>query len=329
MHFKRRTALLGSLLGALALSSTLTHAAEPYPVPTLRILVPFGASSASDPVARKLGELLSKQMDITVVVENREGGSGLVGSVAAANSPPNGSTVILVANPPFAAVPLLQKKPAYDPDAQFTPIARVMTSALMVVGTKHAPFSNFAELREYSKRNPGKLNYASSGTGSASHLNMEALKLATGLDATFVPYKNTGQQMTDVIGGQVQLNVPSLPGGYPQVKAGTVHPIAVGSLKRSKLMPDVPTFAEVSGQAGLEAVVWYGVLGPRGMPPAVVSRLSTEIGKAVANPQLIALIETIGAEPDFQPTEVFARSIKTGIGNARKMIELLKIPLQD
>ena len=326
---KHKAFALAWLCAAWLAPFTGAHAADPYPVSTLRIIVPFGASSASDPVARRLGDLLSKQMDITVVVENREGGSGLLGSMLVANSPPNGSIVILVANPPFAAVPLLQKKPAYDPEAQFTPIARVMTSALMVVGSKHAPFTTFAEMREYAKRNPGKLNYASSGTGSASHLNMEALKLATGLEATFVPYKNTGQQMTDVIGGQIQLNVPSLPGGYPQVKAGNVNGLAVGSLKRSALMPEVPTFAEVSGQPGLEAVVWYGIMGPRGMPPAVVSRLSAEIGKAVANPQLIALIESIGAEPHYQPSEEFGLGIKRGIASARKLIDHLKIPLQD
>lgn len=320
---------LALLCATLLVPLTSAHAADSYPVSTLRIIVPFGVSSASDPVARRLGDLLSKQMDITVVVENREGGSGLLGSMLVANSPPNGSIVIMVANPPFAAVPLLQKKPAYDPEAQFTPIARVMTSALMVVGSKHAPFKTFDEMREYAKRNPGKLNYASSGTGSASHLNMEALKLATGLEATFVPYKNTGQQMTDVIGGQIQLNVPSLPGGYPQVKAGNVIGLAVGSLKRSALMPEVPTFAEVSGQPGLEAVVWYGIMGPRGMPPAVVSRLSAEIGKAVANPQLIALIESIGAEPHYQPSEEFSLGIKRGIASARKLIDYLKIPLQD
>lgn len=326
---RRFSPLLGSLFAALALVGVPTHAAEPYPLSTLKIVVPFGASSASDPVARKLADILSRQMQITTVVENREGAGGLVAALAVATASPNGSTVILVANPPFASVPLLQKKRAYDPQTQFTPIARLMTSALVLVGSQHAPFRTFEEMREYARRNPGRLNYASSGTGSASHLYTEALKLATGLDMTFVPYKNTGQQMTDVISGQIQLNVPSLPGGYPHVKAGNVNALAVGSLKRNPLMPDVPTFAEVSGQPNLEAVVWYGILGPRGMPPAVVQRLSSEIAKALESPQMIAQIESIGAEPSYQSPEVFAESIKRGVEDAVKLIDHLKIPLRD
>jgi tripartite-type tricarboxylate transporter receptor subunit TctC len=327
---KNPKAALRALGTALALLWTSAHAAEPYPVPTLRIIVQFGSSSASDPVARKLAELLAKQMDITTIVENREGGSGLIASLAAANASPNGGTVIMVAGPsPFATVPLLQKKPAYDPEAQFTPIARVMSSALILVGSKHAPFTTYAEMRDYAKRNPGKLSYASSGVGSASHLSMESLKMTAGLDIKFVPYKNTGQQMTDTIGGQIELNVPSLPGGYPHVKSGAVRALAVGSLKRSALMPDVPTFAEVTGQPDLEAAVWYGILGPRGMPPAVVSRLSTEIGKALATPQMISLIESLGAEPSYMPNEEFSANLKRSVTNVRKLVEHLNLPLQE
>ena len=326
---KRCATLLGLLWAALAFVWTPAQAAEPYPVPLLRIIVQFGSASASDPVARKLGGLLTQQMGVTTVIENREGGSGLVAAVAAANAQPNGSTIILVASPPFASVPLLQKTPGYDPDSQFTPIARVMTSALILTGSKHAPFTNFAGMRDYAKRNPGKLNYASSGTGSASHLNMEALKLAAGLDIIFVPYKNTGQQMTDLIGGQVQLNVSSLPGAYPHVKGVNVNALAVGSLKRNALMPDVPTFAEVSGQPDMEAVVWYGILGPRGMPAPLVDRLSSEIAKAISTPEMTTLFATISAEPSYQPPAEFARTIKRGIADAKKLIAHLKIPPQE
>lgn len=318
------------LCAIAAWAPAAVRAAEPYPVPTLRILVPFGSSSASDPVARKLAELLAAQMEITTVVENREGGSGLLASLAVANAPPNGGTILMVAGPsPFASVPLLQKKAAYDPETQFMPIARVMTSGLILVGSKHAPFATFAELRDQARRNPGKFSYASSGVGSASHLGMEALKLAAGIDIKFVPYKNTGQQMTDVIGGQIELNFPSFPGGYPQVKAGTVRALAVGTLKRSPLLPDVPTFAEVSGQPDLEAAVWYGIVGPRGLPPAVVSRLSAEIGKAMSSPQLTSLIESMGADPSYMGHEEFAANFKRSVGGVRKLVETLKIPAQD
>lgn len=327
---KRCATALGCLWAAFTLASLPALAAEPYPVSTLRIVVPFGASSGPDPVGRRIGERLAEQMGITVVVENREGVGGRLGALHVANAPADGSVILIVASPPFASAPYMQKKPAYDPVVQFTPIARVLTTPLMLVSYKQAPFANYEEMRDYAKRNPGLLNYASSGIGTGSHLSMESLKLASGnLDITFVPYKSTGQQMTDVIGGQVQLNMPSVAGGYPQVKAGNVRALAVGSARRSALMPEVPTFAEASGQAGLEAVVWYGFFGPRGMPEAVVSRLSAEIGKAVATPQMTALIEAMGAEPAYQPNAEFALTLARGVVDARKLIEFLKIPLSD
>lgn len=321
---------LACLLASAALTSLPARGAEPYPVSTLKIVVPFGPSSGPDPVGRKIGERLAEQMGISVIVENREGAGGRLAAQAVASAPADGSTILIVASPPFASAPSLQKKPAYDPVAGFTPIARVLTTPLMLISSKHAPFTTFQEMREYAKRNPGKLNYASSGTGSGSHLSMEALKLAAGgLDIVFIPYKSTGQQMTDVIGGQVYLNVPSVAGGYSQVQGGNVRALAVGSLKRSKLMPDVPTFAEASGKPDLEAVVWYGFLGPKGMPEAVVNRLSQEIKKAIASPQMAAQIDSMGAEAAYQGPVEFAQTVQRGVKDARALIEHLKIPLQD
>lgn len=325
----RLAAVLRCVAAVASLACMSAYAADAYPVSTLRIIVPFGASSGPDPVARVIGERLAEQMGINVIVENREGAGGQVGALAAAAAPANGSVILIVASPPFASTPFLQKKPAYDPVTQFTPIARALTTPLMLIGSKLAPFTTFDEMREYAKRNPGKLNYASSGTGTGSHLAMEQVKLAAGLDIAFVPYKNTGQQMTDLIGGQVQLNVPSVAGAISQVKAGNVRALAVGSAKRSPLMPEVPTFAEATGQADMEAVVWYGFLGPRGMPDAVVARLSSEISKALASPKMVALIESMGAEYAYQPPGEFVETVRRGVADARRMIEHLKIPLND
>lgn len=327
---KRYAVALSCLLAVSALTSIPARAADPYPISTLRIVVPFGPSSGPDPVARKIGAELAAQMGITVIVENREGAGGRLAAQAVANAPADGSVILIVASPPFASAPLMQKKPSYDPIANFTPIARVLSTPLMLIASKHAPFTTFQEMREYAKRNPGKLNYASSGTGSGSHLSMEALKLAAGgLDIVFVPYKSTGQQMTDVIGGQVYLNVPSVAGGFPQVKAGNVRALAVGSAKRSRLMPDVPTFAEASGKPGLEAMVWYGFFGPRGMSEAVANRLSSEIEKAIATAQMTEQIESMGAEPAYQSPAEFAQTLRRGVMDARELIDYLKIPLQD
>ena len=304
-------------------------AADAYPAKQIRIIVPFGTSSGLDPVARAIGERMAEQMATPVVIENREGAGGQLGVLAAAAAPADGSTIVLVVSPPFAAAPYLQKRPAYDPVANFTPIARVVTTPLMLIASNHAPFKTFADMVDYARLNPGKLNYASAGIGTASHLKMEQLKLALGLDIAFVPYKSTGQQMTDTIGGQVQLSMPSLAGGLPQVTGGNVRALAVGSLQRSPLLPDVPTFAEASRVPELEAVVWYGFMAPRGLSEPLVARLSAEIEKALASSQMAKVAASMGAERAFQGPADFAATLQRSADEARKLIGELKIAPQD
>lgn len=314
--------------GAFAVAPQSAKAQTAYPAQSLRIIVPFGASSGPDPVARRIGERLAEQLRIPVVIENKEGAGGQVGALAIATAPPNGSVIGLIASPPFSSVPYFHKTPSYDPVGQFTPIARVLTTPLMIVGNKNAPFTNFSEMREYAKKNPGKLNYATSGTGSASFLSMEGVKLAMGMDITSVPYKSTGQQMTDVIAGVVQLNVVSVAGGFPQVKAGNVRAIAVGSAKRNPLMPSVPTIAEASGRPELDATVVYGFVGPRGMPEAIVNQLSAEIAQAIASPQIVSMIESMGADSAYQAPAEFGETIRKSVVNSKEVIQALKLPLE-
>lgn len=323
--FGRVAAMVAGLIAAFQPVVASAQQAQPYPVQTLRIIVPFGASSGPDPAARRIGERLAEQMGISVVIENREGAGGQIAAQAIISAPPNGSVIGLFAIPPFTSIPFMQKKPTYDPDTQFTHIARVISTPLMIVASKQAPFTNFEQMQDYAKKNPGKLSYATSGTGAASFLSMETVKLALGLDILAVPYKSTGQQMTDTIAGVVALNVVSVAGGVGQVQAGNVRAIAVGSEKRNALMPDVPTIAEASGRPDLEAVVSYGFVGPRGMPEAVVNRLSAEISKAMTTQQLTGLVASMGADAAFLPPAPFGDWVRRSVANSKQVIQTLKL----
>lgn len=321
--------MLKSLTVVLSLGVAASVQADAYPAKSLRIIVPFGSSSGLDPVARRIGERLAEQMNIPVIVENREGASGQVGVMAAVAAPADGSTIVLVVNPPYAALPYIRKKPAYDPVADLTPIARVINSPLMLISSNHASFKTFEEMEKAAKKEPGKLNYGSSGIGTASHLKMEQLKLLKGLDISFVPYKSTGQQMTDVIGGQIDLSMPSVAGGVSQVQAGRVRALAVGSSARNPLLPAVPTLAEATGQANFEAVVWYGFMGPKGLPATIVAKLAEEIEKALDSPAMAKTAETLGAERAFLGPVAFAAMLRRDAGDTRDLIQRLKLPLED
>lgn len=305
-------------------------AADAYPHRQLKIIVPFGSSSGLDPVARTIGERLASQMGISVIVENREGAGGQIGVMAAVAAPPDGGTIVLVVHPPYAAAPYLKKKAPYDPRVDLTPIAKVINTPLMLIASNASGIKSVAEMVDRARENPGKLSYGSSGTGTASHLKMEQIKMLLGnLDIKFVPYRSTGQQMTDTIGGQIDLSLPSLSGGFSQVKSGLVRALAVGSAKRSPLLPDVPTFAEAAGKPGVEAVVWYGFMGPKGLPAPIINRLSSEIEKALQSPEMTKLIDTLGAERAYQNPAEFAALVRDSAEEARVLQEVLKLPLQD
>lgn len=304
------------------------QAQSAYPAQNLRIIVPFGPGSGPDPLARRLAERLVEQLGIPVVVETREGAGGQVGAQAIAAAPANGSAIGVVASPPFTSVPNFQKRPAYDPEAQFTHIARLMTTPLMIVGSNRAAFTNFAEMQDYAKKNPGKLTYATSGSGSASFLSMETVKLAAGVNVLAVPYKSNAQQMTDTIAGIVDMNVVSLAGSLQQVRSNSVRALAVGSEKRSPTLPNVPTLAEVTGKADLDAVVAYGVIGPRGIPEPLVTRLAAEMSKALETPQMVQFAESSGAVIGFQGPAAWGNSVRKSVLNARQVIQTLNLPLE-
>jgi tripartite-type tricarboxylate transporter receptor subunit TctC len=299
-----------------------------YPSRPLRLIVPFGAGSGLDVVGRSFAECLSEQMKVPVVVENREGAGGTIGTVAVARAASDGYTIVLTAHAPFGVAPFLQAGTTYDPIADFAPITKVALIPMLLVSSNSAPFKNFQEMVALAKANPGKLDYASSGVGTPSQLSVEMIKHELGLDIIAVPYKSTGQAMTDTIGGQVPLYMPSFPAALPHLKSGRVRGLAIGSPKRSSMMPDIPTLAEVLKKPGVDASVWYGFLAPKGTPPEVINRLHGEIAKAAQTPHVTEMLSKLGAESALLGPAEFAVQIKGDTERSRILLQILGIKPQ-
>ena len=308
------------LLAALA-TSTTAHA-QPYPQQPIRLIVAFGPGSGADAMARVIAERLALQLKTGVTVENREGAGGLIGASMVAKAPADGYTLHFGVTS-MTVSPHLQAVPAFDPVKDFVPIVKVAELALLMITGNDAPYKSLKELIAYAKKNPGKLNYATSGKGSPSHLGVEMIRKATGIDVRDVPYKNIGQATTDVIGGQVSFYFPGITGAAPQVKAGKARGLAVGSVRRSALAPEVPTVAEETGIAGLEVITWYGLLGPAGLPREIASRLQAETFKALEVAEVRERIVRTGAEVVIASGEEFAAQIRGDSARYEKLVREL------
>jgi tripartite-type tricarboxylate transporter receptor subunit TctC len=301
-----------------------TAMAQAYPSKTIRIIVPAGPGGGADLVARVFGEALSAQTGVPVVSENRPGAAGMIGATAVAQSPPDGYTLLLGVSFLVTAPPLVSN-PTYDPVKDFAPVARVVGIPMMLAASGKAPFNTFEEMVAYAKANPGKLNYATSGKGAPSHLEMELLERAFNIDLQDIPYKSGGQAVTDTISGEVMLYFPNMPQMLPHVASGALKGLAVGTAKRSPAAPAVPTLAEIRGKPGTEAVVWYGFLAPAGTPPEIVDRLSREFIAAVKNPSIVERLEKAGVEMAPMAQAEFAELIRNDSAKWTELITALGI----
>jgi tripartite-type tricarboxylate transporter receptor subunit TctC len=312
MNSNRRRACAAVVGGMLAssLAPALSFAADSYPTRPLRIIVAYGPGSGADTVARILSEHLSTALKTSVVIDNREGAGGAIGTQAAARSAADGYT-LLFAPTTLTVSPHLQSAVKYDPVKDFAPIMRVAILPLAVVTSQKAPFNTLAGLIDYAKAHPGELSYATSGKGSPSHLEMELLRKRYGLDIRDVPYRNVGQAMTDTISGQVSFYFPTFPSALPHITSGNVRGLAIGSATRSEKAPTLPTIAEALGLPSYESNVWYGLLAPAGTPKDIVTRLYAETSKLLDNPQIKKQIEDTGAVVWPMATEPFTAFIKS------------------
>ena len=293
MNTTRRAMLAAAGAAGLTLAVGAARAQGDYPARPIRIIVPFSAGSAADTVGRAIGDELSKSIGVPVVIDNREGAGGNIGNAAAAKAAPDGYTVLMGTSLMTMSVHSTSP-PAYDVVKDFMPIVKVGAIPLVAVASAGAPFRSWPELVAYSKANAGKVNYATSGKGSSSHVYTEMLRRELGFEAQDVPYKNVGQAVTDTATGINHFFIANLPPTRALIQAGQLRALAVGSRQRLATFPDVPTFAEVTGRPDLELALWYGFFVPTGTPPAIVSRLDRELQKAADTPSVRARFEING-----------------------------------
>lgn len=298
-----------AIAACAAMAAFGTQAAEGFPNRPLRMIIPFPPGGGTDIMGRIVAQRLSDALGMQVVVDNRGGAGGLIGTEMATRAAPDGHTLMIGSVSTICINPSLHKNLTFDPGKDLTPISLVAsTPSVLVVGAS-LPVKSVKELIALAKAQPGKLSYATPGSGSSSHLGTELFKQAAGVDIFHVPYKGTGPAITDVVSGQVTLFISNMPSVLPMVKAGRLRPLAVTSLKRSALDPDLPTVAE-SGLKDFELIVWYGLLAPKGLSASLLMRLNHEIQKMSSMQDIKQRLAAQGAEVVTTTPEEFARQIR-------------------
>ncbi len=284
------------LLGTSALAAWPVSApAQTYPTQPIKLIVPFGAGGSLDVLARLLGDELGRSLGQPLVVDNRPGAAGNLAAEVVAKADPDGHTLLVVAAS-FAVNATLYGNRRFDPRKDFAPIAILGATQNVLVANTQFPARSLGELIARAKAEPGKIDYASTGVGTAGHLTVELLKIKAGITLTHVPYRSISQQMTDLIGGVVPLAMPTIPGALGHIETGNLRALAVSGVQRSPVLSGVPTVAE-SGVPGYDATTWYALLGPAGMPRHAVERLSAEIGRSLADPVVVGKLAKLGIEP--------------------------------
>ena len=307
------------LVVAVLLTSANASLAQSYPDKPIRIVVTFPAGGPTDAVARPISQSLSSTWGQPVIIDNRGGAGGIVGTEIVAHSAPDGYNLLIGTAGGMSINPSLHAKLSYDPFKDFAPISMLVINPQILVAHPALAASNVRELVALAKSKPGQLNFASSGTGTATHLGLELFKAATGINVVHVPYKGGAPALTDLIAGQVQLLFISIPSVMPQVKAGRLKAIAVSSARRSLSAPEVPTVAE-SGYPGFEYVNWNALFAPAATPRAIISKLNTEVVKIMRDPDLAQKLVGQGAEPAPGTPEQLAQYMRVDFDRWRKVI---------
>ena len=313
---------VGAILAAVA---PATIAAPTFPDKPIRFIVPFGPGGPGDAIGRMLGKKLSESLGQSVVVDNRSGATTVIGTQIAAESPPDGHTLLLISTT-HAVNPSLFKKLPYDPVKDFAPVTLVTSTPFMLVVHPSVTANTVTELIALARGRPGQLNYGSSGNGSSIHLTTELLRNVAKIEMTHVPYKGSGPAFIDLIGGQVQMLFSSTVSSLPHVKSGKVRGLAITSLRRAASLPTIPTIAE--SYPGFESSSWFGLLVPATTPKPVIDRLLAESRSALLSPEVNQMLVSQGAEPGGSSPAEFAAYFQSEIRKWRRVIEAAAIKLE-
>ena len=305
------TAILGLLLAAGGV-----HAQQKYPTKPIRLIVAFPPGGGADIVARVMAQKVTESFGVPVVVDNRPGAAGMIGTEIAVRANPDGYTLILVEGG-YAANAAVHKL-LYDPVNDVAPISLIGETGFVVTLHPSVPLKSIKELIAYDRANPGKLNYGSGGTGSVNHLVTEFFNQMAGTKLTHVPFKGIGLALNDLLGGQIQLIFGGMPPMIPQVKLNRLHGIAVTTAKRSNAVPDIPTVGETV--PGYEAVQWFAILGPKALPKDIVARWNKEIDRIVHLPEVKERMAGEGLEPAGGSPERFREVLKREIAKWQKVV---------
>jgi tripartite-type tricarboxylate transporter receptor subunit TctC len=298
----------GAILAAALVLTSPAVRAQTYPSRPITLIVPFAAGGSNDVVGRAIGKKLTEAWGQPVVVENRPGAGGMIGTSAVAAAPPDGYTLLLVSST-FTINPAIKKNMPFDTIRDFTPIAFIARSPLLLVASRQLPVKSASEMLDLARSRPGQITYASAGLGSINQIAAELIALSAGAKFMHVPYKGGAPALNDLVGGHVDIYVSSLPQVLQLAREGQARALAVTSAKRTALLPAVPTLAD-TGISGVDLWSWWGIVGPAGMPANVVNALNAEIGKMLTSPELREFLTNEGAEAEAMTPQQFGAMMR-------------------
>jgi len=295
-------------------------AAQGYPARPIRMIVPFPAGGGSDTMGRVVGQKLGERLGQQMVVDNRPGAGGSIGADAVAKAPPDGYTLLLGSTSEVAQYPNVNPKIPYNPQRDFAPISLVGNVPLVLVAHPSLPVKSVKDVIALARSRPGEINFSSAGNGSTTHLAVELLVLTTGIKMTHVPYKGSPPAVTDLVAGNVQLGIPTMPAALPFVRAGRLRALGVSTAKRASVLPAVPTLQE-AGVKGYDTALWTGILAPTGTPAAILSRLHAEIVKVLELADVREALARQGAEPASSTPAQFAAYIESELARWARVVQ--------
>jgi tripartite-type tricarboxylate transporter receptor subunit TctC len=313
------TVWTGSAANPATAQARTAGSGDAYPSRPIRYVVPFAPGGGNDVIGRIVGQRLGDLLGASIVIDNRGGAGGAVGSEIVARSAPDGYTLIMAGVGSHAVNPHVHAKLGYDPVKSFAAVSQLASAPFITVVHPSVPVKNIPELIALAKAKPGQINYASAGTGSSAHLVVEIFRSQAGIQLTHVPYKGTGPALTDTLAGQVQMMFGSMPPTLPHVRTGRLRALGVSSLKRSPVVPDVPAIAE-AGVPDFEVVTWYGVMAPAGTPAPIIAKLNTAIVATLQHPPVVEALSLQGANPLPSTPAKFAELVRSEVARYGKVI---------